>query len=552
MDWWQPLWFAVLAAAMVPGCRPVTSLEAAAAPDVTATTSAPQRAVTHDGGGLTDQQRRGRQIYLEGTSVTGGSIAALIGSSRDTVPASLVSCGNCHGRDGHGRPEGGIEPPDLTWLALGRPIATAGRRQRPAYTAPLAGRAITMGLDSAGARLGDGMPRYRLSPQDLTDLVSYLEVLGTELDPGISPTSITLGTLLPAESSAPGLRDAIARTLRAYINESNARGGMYNRKINLEFADLDSSDDSAGRDIDAFLKRRSVFALLAPYIAGRELEVSRAIRDDGIPLIGPFSTGSTAGAPAERAIFRIHSGIDDQARALARFALGQSGSPTVAIVLSDDPTSASAAAAIADQWVRGGWGEPERIGVPADGGPAVDVTPLVERLAARHVDAFAYLGPAAMIVPLLVAADRAAYRPIVYLPGALTGGEVLDLPVAFDGRIYMSAPYLAADVTRAGQEDYDHLKARHGLPADYQAAQLAVLAAAKVLEEGLRRSGRDLSRAKLIEELERLEEFSTGYSRPLTYGSSRRIGSMGAYVLAADLPARRLRLVEWIDVGGTR
>ena len=85
-----------------------------------------------------------------------------------------------------------------------------------------------------------------------------------------------------------------------------------------------------------------------------------------------------------------------------------------------------------------------------------------------------------------------------------------------------------------------------------EAAQLAVLAAAKVLEEGLRRCGRDVSRARLVEELERLEEFATGYSRPLTFGPNRRIGSSGAYILAADLAAQRLRPIGWTDLGGRR
>ena len=545
-------WLAILAAAAPLGCRPATSQETAPAVAVASARAEIRRDAATPGGELTPEQRRGKRIYLEGRGDSESPISALIGSSRDAVPASLVSCGNCHGRDGHGRPEGGIEPTDVTWSALGRPAAAFGKRSRPAYTAALVGRAITMGLDPAGVRLGLGMPRYRLSHEDLADLVAYLEVLGTELDPGISATTITLGTLLPSERAASGLRQAIARTLQAYADDLNRRGGIYNRRVVLQFEDLDPSPGEAGGDVSVLLKRGKIFALLAPYIAGREEAVARAVREEGTPLIGPFAAASTPGGAADGPIFHIHPGIEELARALAILALERGTPRAPAILVGNDPGLVRAADAVAGEWVKAGCTEPERITIPAVARGGSDLASLVNHLAERRTDVLAYLGPDGLITPLLAAADRASCRPSVYLPGALAGGDILELPPSFDGRVFLSLPYLPEDVTRSGQDEYARLESQHGLSRDHRAAQLAVLAAAKVLEEGLRRCGRDVSRARLVEELERLEEFSTGYSRPLTFGPNRRIGSSGAYVLAADLAAHRLRPIGWTDLGGRR
>ena len=123
-------WLAMLAAAAALGCRPATSRESA--PAVAAASARAETApdAATPAGELTPEQRRGKRIYLEGRGDSGSPISALIGSSRDAVPASLVSCGNCHGRDGHGRPEGGIEPTDVTWSALG-PAGGGVRETQP-------------------------------------------------------------------------------------------------------------------------------------------------------------------------------------------------------------------------------------------------------------------------------------------------------------------------------------------------------------------------------------------------------------------------------------
>ena len=44
----------------------------------------------------------------------------------------------------------------------------------------------------------------------------------------------------------------------------------------------------------------------------------------------------------------------------------------------------------------------------------------------------------------------------------------------------------------------------------------------------MRRAGRDLSREKLVDQLETLRGFATGYAPPVTYASGRRLGARGA------------------------
>src|SRR5436305_6559539 len=107
------------------------------------------------------QLARGRQIYLEGTSPSGGEIVALMSDAGVEVPASAVPCAGCHGRDGKGKPEGGVTPSDLTWTALTKPygVTHPGGRSHPPYDAKLLKRAIALGIDPAGTALHVAMPR---------------------------------------------------------------------------------------------------------------------------------------------------------------------------------------------------------------------------------------------------------------------------------------------------------------------------------------------------------------------------------------------------------
>jgi mono/diheme cytochrome c family protein len=134
------------------------------------------------------QIARGRRIYVEGTSTTGGQITAVMSDEGIEVPASAVPCASCHGRDGKGRPEGGIAPSDLTWAVLTKPhgVTHPSGRNHPPYDARLLKRAISLGIDPAGNKLHMAMPRFRMSLQDMEDLVAYIQQLGTGTDPGVN------------------------------------------------------------------------------------------------------------------------------------------------------------------------------------------------------------------------------------------------------------------------------------------------------------------------------------------------------------------------------
>jgi mono/diheme cytochrome c family protein len=125
----------------------------------------------------------GERIYFTAESASGQPIT-YTGSIR---MMHTISCVNCHGPEG----EGGrvnmmmsyFESPSITWHVLTQEEeheeepGQEGHEEHPPYTEVTLKRAIIEGIDPAGERLDDEMPRWTMSEQDLDDLVSFMKTL---------------------------------------------------------------------------------------------------------------------------------------------------------------------------------------------------------------------------------------------------------------------------------------------------------------------------------------------------------------------------------------
>ena len=183
----------------------------------------------------TSPEARGKAIYLTGKAADGTTMQASMVASGATVPASILKCVNCHGRDGRGRAEGGVYPSDIRWSELSKPyeVKTRSGRTHPGYTEALDIRGLGIGVDAGGNPLHATMPRYQLTHQQASDVIAYLKLLKHEPEPGITDSAVKIGVLLPPSAAFEGIRRAIGETLSAFFDEINARGGIYGRRLVL-------------------------------------------------------------------------------------------------------------------------------------------------------------------------------------------------------------------------------------------------------------------------------------------------------------------------------
>lgn len=469
---------------------------------------------------LTEQERRGRSIYRRGESVSGRPVTAMLGDDSFALPATTLPCANCHGADGKGKPEGGVIPTELTWDSLTKPYGHTHPtgRTHPAFDALSLERALVEGVDPAGRKLSPAMPKYQMAAADMTDLLAYLRRLDDDRDPGITESSLTIGTLLPTSGALAETGQAIREVLTAYFAELNQQGGLYHRRIELKFTTPEQ------------LANESLFALVGAMTAGAEPEIAALVSREEMPLIGPFTVAPTITNPPDRHTFYLFAGLHEQARALAQFA-AQTPPTKAALIVLEDARTNDLASAMESQCQQLGWKNVQRIAYTRG---RLQPSTLVHRLEQEGVEAIFFLGASGDEKALLDEATKLSYLPSFYLPGSLASRELLTSMQNYRQTIYLAYPTVPTDQTPAAFAEFRALLVRHDIAPRHTAAQLSAYVAAKLFTEGVKRAGRDLTREKLITALEGLYEFDTGLTPRLTFGPNRRIGAFGAHIVTFD------------------
>ncbi len=495
------------------------------------------------------RQRRGKQIYVQGTSASGKEILAYLGESSLEVPGSALPCANCHGLNGQGKPEGGVDPSNLTWESLTKPYGlthTDGRRH-PAYTERGLELAITRGIDPAGNKLLDIMPRYQMTSGDLADLIAYLKRLGKDQDPGVYENKIVIGSAIPATGPLAEMGQAVKAVTSAFFDELNNQGGIYNRRFELKFIETGETPAATRANLERLLTDGQVFAMTAAFIAGAERELAPLLARKEVPLIGPLTLYPQTGFPLNRQVFYLLSGTDGQLRALVDFAASRPEfkNPGVAVVYPRSEINANAVEAIRDQGKKQGWGA-----LPGyDYEAAAFDTAAIPKLKQTNRTVVFFLGNSIDAISFLREAEKINWFPSVFLPSASAGAGIFEAPAGFDGKLFLSFPTSPADQTAEGLNEFRALAAKYKLPTKHVAAQMSAYSAAKILAEALKKAGKDLSREKLIQVLEGFYEYRTGLTPAISYGPNRRVGAMGAHVITVDLKTKQfVPAGGWIEI----
>ncbi|HEX8136376.1 MAG TPA: ABC transporter substrate-binding protein [Pyrinomonadaceae bacterium] len=496
---------------------------------------------------LTEQEKRGRAIYLRGESAAGRKIVAVVGEL--DVPSSTVTCAGCHGARGEGKTEGGVTAGNLTWSHLLKPYGhthPTGRKHGPFNESSFI-LAVTQGVDPSGNDLLVAMPRYRISAEDMADLIAYLKRIEKDFDPGLNDTSMKIGVVLPSKGALAESGAAMKDVLAAYLDSVNSRGGIYNRKIELRVAEVGDEAAITAAAARAFARQEQVFAFVGGVSAGADAELAELARDQEIPFVAPSTIMPQTGSPPNRYVFYLLPGVAEQTRALVNFAASKTELKKMraAIVYTENTLTVAASSAADDQAQKAGW---SAITKQAYKPNKFDAARAARRLKQEGAEAVFFFGAGGEEAALIKEAAALGWTPHFFFLGVMTGRDLLGVvPTAFKGKIFLAYPTVPADLTPEGVSEFRALREKYHVAPRHTAAQLSAFAAAKIFVEGLQRAGRELSREKLITALESLYDFETGVTPRLTFGPNRRVGAAGAYVVMIDTEKKEFALAsEWI------
>lgn len=485
--------------------------------------------------GLTEQEQRGKQIYLKGEGA-GGEIIAQLGTDIE-LPATSFPCANCHGLRGEGGSEGGLKPPPVNWESLASPRQSAlTRSNRVAYTESALNRSISMGIDSSGNRLHPGMPRYRMTRAQMNDLIAYLKVIGkdTDLDPGINEESITFGAALPLTGDHVRIGEDIKAALEATFAATNSQGGVYGRKLALVVED---SAGTAAGTVEAtrrLVEQRKAFALVASFEPAGSDATNDYLRQSQVPLVGPVTLSPMMPIVPNPAVFYLLPSFNDQARALVDFFASDAmrakrAAKRIAIVYGDSDFDKDALEGVKSQAARHSI---EIVSERQYKSGRLSASEEIDALVEKKPDYVFFFGGSSDFASFAAEMDRANLDAGLASSTVMVGNGAFAVPRSIAPRIYLAYP-----ASLPGREDFAEFMAvmqKANVSLRSTAFQVVAFAAARVLTEAVRNSGRQLSRAVLTSALESLREFKTGVLPPVTFGPNRRVGAAGSYIVGIN------------------
>ena len=350
---------------------------------------------------------------------------------------------------------------------------------------------------------------------------------------GVSGGTITIGGFFdisgPVDSSVE--RD----TVRAYMQDVNAAGGINGRKVQYLWCDS-KYDASAAHSCAEYLISQHVLAvvgLTAPLGENNEIGT---LTSAGIPVIGGLGTPAeftnSLAYPVSDSFYRYGSAIADEAKALG------AKHPAV-VVLADVPWVRPVEANLLNRLSADGIGYTDVEEVSAT---QANYTATVFNLQHSHhgpsgggAQPNYSCPPASSACPdfVIAALDPFSYHRLFdameassWYPHVLgTGLDKFNVQRSYDKEIYGAhslVPFLSPYDHQSNPTVRAYLSSvEHYYPGQFQALDIYsqhAWTAAMVFAAAAKAAGANLSQATLIQQLNSMHDFNTGWSVPLSYG----------------------------------
>jgi len=484
--------------------------------------------------GLTGAQVRGKRIYMEGKGRK--RITATIPGVGLRAPGSGFPCINCHLAGGTGQSEGGVQSADITWFTLTKEyggVRTSGRAH-PAYTGETVRKAITVGVDPAGNALASAHPRFGMEREDLDDLVAYLAVMDSEPVPGVTDNAVRVGILYPSKGPLAEASVEVRALISGAFRETNAAGGIFSRR--MELAEIPFDPSVAGSALAAArsaVEKDDVFCFVANVGISANEEAARYLATARVPVFVPLLAAPEGGYGADRYTFHVLASVRDQARVMVDFLAASLSAPAnrLGLLYAKDPSGEKGAEGAREQ--AGKRGLPVAAEVAFGPGP-LDAAGAARRMRQEGVDAVMYFGGPAEALAYAREAAAPDNGALFLAPAPMVGDAFLSAPREFRDRVFLAAPLAPPDPGARQTADLSRIREKYSVGDRHRSFQLLAYAGVILLEEGMRRSGRAVTREKLAGSLGNVWQFPTGVTPPLTYNANRRAGAAGAAILRVD------------------
>jgi branched-chain amino acid transport system substrate-binding protein len=340
----------------------------------------------------------------------------------------------------------------------------------------------------------------------LSAMVAAAIAVAASADPGVTSNSILIGQSAAFTGPASELGTEMRAGAMAYFQVVNAAGGVNGRKIELRSLDDGYEGDRAAANTRKLIDE-GVF-LLFGYVGTPTSNASKPIFTAAkVPFVGPFTGAESLRNPLNRYIFNVRASYYDETDKLVGQLVGQTLDRIAVFYQNDDYGKAGLAGVERAMTKRNmkilATGTVER--------NTTDVAAAVNSICKIEPQGVVMISAYKSCAAFIKEARAAGCNP-QFLNVSFVGSKALAHEAGPAGRgvgISQVVPF-PWNISARVVKDYQQLLEASTGKQNYSFTSLEGFIAAKVLVEGLRRTGSDLTREKFINAMEQMRDYDVG------------------------------------------
>jgi ABC-type branched-subunit amino acid transport system substrate-binding protein len=356
--------------------------------------------------------------------------------------------------------------------------------------------------------------------RSLLAATAIMATLSAQAETGVTEQSILIGQSAAQTGPAQGLGLELRSGAQLYFDQVNATGGIHGRKIEFESLDDGYEPERAAANTRKLISDSKVFALFGYVGTPTSQVVLPLVNEAHIPFIGAFTGAQLLREPFNRYVFNVRASYFDETEKIAE-QLTTVGIRKIAVLYQNDAYGKAGLAGMEKALAKRQLKPVASATVERN---STDVEAAAKLINAAQADAIlvvsAYKSVAAFVLAMKKLGSAAAIHNLSFVGSVPLAKELGPngsgvhiaqvVPFPWSGTVPITRDYQSL-VKKAGRDSYSF-------------TELEGYIAARVLGEGLRRAGKELTRDKLIAGLESMRTVDIG-GFPINFSSTSHNGS---------------------------
>jgi len=349
--------------------------------------------------------------------------------------------------------------------------------------------------------------------------------------PGVTESEILIGTSLALGGHAGYLGTQTLRGAMSYLNHINEQGGVHGRTMRVIAYDDGYDPPRCVANTQKLIIKDKVFALFCYVGTPTTIKIIPLVEEAKIPLIGMFTGANALREPFHRYLINVRASYYQETGAAVKHLVEDLGIKRVAVFYQYD--------AYGFDGLKGTELALKEYGLtPVGTGTYVrgtlDVEEGLQKIIDSKAEAVVMIGTYDPCAKFIKLAKGNGFDPLFYNVSFVGGDELArKLGRQSEGVLVSQVvPSPEAPESRnllLGAREYCNLLNQYYPEDKPNFVGLEGYINAKVLVEGFRRAGRNLTREEFIKALESIHNYSLGIANPLSFSSNDHQGLERVY-----------------------